>query len=86
MSSGDPKISPIERPCTALTSRVHSYSRGPEHIVAKVGARFVEDEIAYLAAVALLPRPAICGKMNQIQWLRLRPARNSSTTSAYTRA
>ena len=38
------------------------------------------EEIAYLAAVGLLPSPSTCGKMNQIQWLRLRPARSSSRT------
>ena len=31
------------------------------------------------AAVGLRPRPATCGKMNHIQWLRLPPARNSAS-------
>src|SRR5260221_9136553 len=30
--------------------------------------------------MALWPRPSSCGKMNHIQWLRLRPAPNSSVT------
>ena len=30
--------------------------------------------------IALRPRPAICGKMNQIQWLVLRPRRSSART------
>jgi hypothetical protein len=28
--------------------------------------------------MSLLPRPASWGKMNHIQWLRFRPARNSA--------
>src|SRR5437762_4400858 len=34
--------------------------------------------------MALWPRPSSCGKMNHIQWLRLRPAANSSATLAST--
>ena len=34
-------------------------------------------------AIALCPKPAICGKMNHIQWLRFRPLRSSDITWAY---
>ena len=55
-----------------------------------LGARLIEcatiltalasskDVIAYIRDAGLYPRPAICGKMNHIQWLVLRPARSSA--------
>ena len=36
--------------------------------------------------MVLWPKPAICGKMNHIQWVHLFPAVSSSTTRAYTEA
>src|SRR6516164_5096286 len=36
--------------------------------------------------MALWPRPASCGKMNHIQWVRLQPAVSSSTTRPWTGA
>ena len=38
------------------------------------------DEIAYFCAVAPWPNPAICGKMNHIQWVVLRPLLSSART------
>ena len=41
-------------------------------------------EMANLRARGLEPKPSICGKTNHIQWLFLRPSRNSEQTVSYT--
>src|SRR6516165_4776343 len=39
--------------------------------------------MAYIRDIGLYPRPAICGKMNHIQWLVLRPLRSSAVAWSY---
>src|SRR5438128_10477874 len=55
---------------------------GPRIGCVRYAAASAREAIAKWRAVSLCPSPAICGKMNHIQWLRLLPARSSARTRA----
>ena len=80
ISSGDPKISAIDRPSTRRTKVVHSFKRGPRIGCFRYATASWREEIAYSIETGLLPNPLICGKMNHIQWLSFVPAFSSERT------
>jgi hypothetical protein len=62
----------VDRSLAAITRPVHSIRRGPRMSCARKAAASAFEPIAKRCAIALNPRPAICGKTNHIQWLCLR--------------
>ncbi len=74
-----PKMSVAVFPSVPATIRAHTSRRGPSTGCSLYACASASELIAYRFDIALNPRPAICGKMNHIQWPRLAPARSSAT-------
>ena len=62
------------------TTRVHSRSRGPSTSWSRYALASASEVMPYRIAVGLWPSRCSWGNTNQIQWLRLRPLRSSSST------
>ena len=62
------------------TSWVHSRSLGPNTGCWRYALASSRGPMANCCAIALCPRPAICGKINQIQWPDFLPVRSSART------
>jgi len=80
IASREPRISSAVRPFAASKTPAHSRSRAPRTGSARYARASSSEMIEYCWEIQLLPSPAICGKMNQIQWLSFRPPRSSSRT------
>src|SRR5207248_77076 len=82
MASTEPNTSWAVVSLSSVSARATSTRRGPRIGWARYARASSSDEMAYVWAVGLRPKPAIWGNTNHIQWLDLRPRRTSDRAVA----